>query len=106
MIFLVQSAAFGIAYIFGCLLSLDKGIVASVVTAVAMSVTSGLSPKLNDINDYPPLPFIWWLSYCRWGAEALYYVTLYGNTTVPKDRLDTMVRANGYNPGTSTFERY
>jgi hypothetical protein len=98
LIYLIQFAGFGLAYFFSAFLTLDKALVASTVTAIAMSVTSGLSPTLTAINDYPPLPFIWWLSYCRWGAEGLYVVALTGNEQGPRDRLNTMVENKGYNP--------
>jgi hypothetical protein len=38
---------------------------------VAWSVTSGLSPKLSEIEKHPPLQFFWWISYDLWAAESM-----------------------------------
>jgi hypothetical protein len=59
-------------YFFGNIMEATKGLVVGLVVAVAFAVTSGLSPTLHQVKDYPPLIAIWSLSYPRWGAESIY----------------------------------
>jgi ABC-type multidrug transport system permease subunit len=93
-VYFLQFAAYGIGYFYSLFMDQDKALVVSVVTAVAFSVTSGLSPKLTSIDNYQPLPFFWTLSYCRWGAEALYLISV-GEQT---ERVSMMTKDAGYNP--------
>ncbi len=59
-------------YFFGNLLEETKSMVVGLIVAVAFAVTSGLSPTLPQVRQYPPLEAIWFLSYPRWGAESIY----------------------------------
>ena len=93
-VYLLQFASYGIGYFYSIWMDQDKALVVSVVTAVALSVTSGLSPQLTDIEHYQPLPVIWGLSYCRWGAEALYLISV-GDQS---ERVSAMTKKAGYNP--------
>jgi len=90
-------ASYGIGYFFSNIMDHDDALVSAVIAAVAFSVTSGLSPKLTDVNSYPPLPFIWWISSSRWAAEAV-YINMVASWPWLKDRLDTNIEDSGYKP--------
>lgn len=85
--FLIIFCCYGVTYVITILLSREMGQVISVIIAgkrigmfgvlidqVSWSVTSGLSPSVATVEQasYGPLQFFWWISYARWGAEALY----------------------------------
>eukprot|EP00027_Filamoeba_sp_ATCC50430_P008179 CAMPEP_0168554766 /NCGR_PEP_ID=MMETSP0413-20121227/7959_1 /TAXON_ID=136452 /ORGANISM="Filamoeba nolandi, Strain NC-AS-23-1" /LENGTH=782 /DNA_ID=CAMNT_0008585537 /DNA_START=29 /DNA_END=2377 /DNA_ORIENTATION=+ len=74
--FFLMFAAHGMGYFFSNILPPAEALVVSVVAAVSWSVTSGLSPTLDQLEDYGPLQFFWWISYCRWGAESLYVTVI------------------------------
>eukprot|EP01114_Cavostelium_apophysatum_P016835 TRINITY_DN4868_c0_g1_i1.p1 TRINITY_DN4868_c0_g1~~TRINITY_DN4868_c0_g1_i1.p1 ORF type:complete len:808 (+),score=142.72 TRINITY_DN4868_c0_g1_i1:71-2425(+) len=96
-VYLLYFAGFGMGYFFSSILEFNKALVSSVVAAIAISVTSGLSPTLSRVEDYWPLPILWYLSYCRWSAEA-FYINMTQSDPRIKDRYDTVIRGTGYNP--------
>src|SRR5690348_15561487 len=100
-VFLLQFSSYAVGYFYSHFFDHDKALVLSVVTGVAVSVTSGLSPQLNQIEDYQPLPIIWALSYCRWGAEALYL-----NEVASSDhpRISQMIHDSGYKEGNTSVD--
>jgi hypothetical protein len=70
-IFGLMFASWGIGYLLSIMFDLTSSLPLSVTIAVAWSVTSGLSPRLDQIDDYGPLQIFWWISYNRWAAEAI-----------------------------------
>jgi len=102
-IYALNFAGFGMGYFFSNILVFDQAVVTGVVVAIAVSVSSGLSPSLSEVDKYPPLPFFWWISYSRWISEAI-FLTMVNNWPWLQDRIDLSVSAEGYQPGNFSMD--
>ena len=71
-----------------------QALVISVIMAVAWAVTSGLSPTLKQVRDYPPLEIIWGLSYPRWASESIYLNSV--QDFYDQDRVEVVLKELGF----------
>lgn len=87
----------GVSYVVSILVPHHRGSnTIAIVLAVCFSVTSGLLPTLKVVEGWGPLRVFWYLSYNRWGAEALTILAAAGSDTA--GRMDVALTAVGYNP--------
>eukprot|EP00026_Physarum_polycephalum_P011147 Phypoly_transcript_11348.p1 GENE.Phypoly_transcript_11348~~Phypoly_transcript_11348.p1 ORF type:complete len:380 (+),score=51.61 Phypoly_transcript_11348:36-1142(+) len=97
VMFMMMFAAYGMGYFISMTANYDKAVVTAVVCCIMWSVTSGLSPTLDQVKEWNVMQVFWWVSYARWGGEAL-NLTLVTDFPHLKDRIDLSLRSHGYDP--------
>jgi hypothetical protein len=93
----ITFAAYGIGYIVSLVSRTDIATVIAVVTCIAFSFTSGLAPRISDVEDsWGPARVFFDLSFSRWGAEGI--VSLFANVPGSYDvsRSEAVYRVKGY----------
>jgi len=105
VMFMMSFAAYGMGYFISMLTAHNKAVVISVVCCIMWSVTSGLSPTLEQVKHWSVMQVFWWVSYARWGAEAL-NITFSSDFPHLKDRIHFSLRSQGYDPDGFAFDMW
>jgi len=94
IMFLLTYASYGLAYVVSSLVPFTRATIISVVIAICFAVTSGLTPNLEVVNKWGPMPFFWYISFNRWASEA---IVIIGVRELDIDRIPHTLSTTGYN---------
>jgi hypothetical protein len=109
-VFMMMFSAFGLSYLVSNLVRPEFSLIISVVVSaiftsqfdatlqlcVVVSVTSGFSPTVSEVDSYTPLQVLWWVSYTRWAGES-FFLNIF--SLWPYMRTDMAVVKAGYKVG-------
>jgi ABC-type multidrug transport system permease subunit len=94
LIWLLFFAGYGVGYFVSFIVRFELSTTIAVCAGICFSVTSGLTPRITSVDKWGPLRVVWYLSYNRWGSEAM--VILSGSGQPTNGRMEDAIVAAGY----------